>query len=78
MTSVATRLARLSWRLQLVVVLTICMLDLNLPKCHLGRFPRANLRYGTFLDGVVGRAVDPVLKTSTEVGEGRWVAVVVW
>lgn len=54
------------------------MLDLNLPKCHLGRFPRANLRYGTFLDGVVGRAVDPVLKISTEVDEGRWVAVVVW
>ena len=54
------------------------MPNTNLPKCHLGRFPRANLRYGTFLDGVVGRAVDPVLKTSTEVDEGRCVAVVVW
>jgi len=54
------------------------LLNTNLPKCHLGRFPRANLRYGTFLDGVVGRAVDPVLKTSTGVDEGRCVAVVVW
>ena len=54
------------------------MPDLNLPKCHLGLFPRANLRYGTFLDGVVGRAVDPVLKTSTGVDKGRCVAVVVW
>ena len=61
-----------------MVTQTTCLPDTNLPKCHLGRFPRANLRYGTFLDGVVGRAVDPVLKTSTGVDEGRCVAVVVW
>ena len=27
---------------------------INLPKCHLGRFPSASLRYGIFLEGVVG------------------------
>lgn len=32
-----------------------------MPKCHLGRFPSASLRYGIFLEGVVGLELDLAL-----------------